>query len=112
MNVQMNVRIDDQIKRAGDAVFDSIGLTPTQVVRSVWEYAAAHRDAPDAVKAALGLPTADVDNILCDIDFESSVCERLRAQFGIASPDQLEDIDYRGLREQALLERMAERGLA
>ena len=112
MNVQMNVRIDEQIKHAGDEVFSSMGLTPTQVVRAVWEYAATHRDAPAAVRKVLGLPADETDGILRSIAHESSICERLREQFGLATPGRLEDIDYRNLHEQAMREHAAERRLA
>ena len=37
---QLNVRIDSDLKRAGDAVFTSIGLSPSQAVRALWELAA------------------------------------------------------------------------
>ena len=38
---QMNVRIDEDLKAAGDAAFRAAGVTPSEVVRSVWEYAAS-----------------------------------------------------------------------
>ena len=37
---QMNVRIDAALKVAGDDALSSIGLTPTQAVRTLWELAA------------------------------------------------------------------------
>lgn len=112
MNVQMNVRIDDQVKRAGDEVFDEMGLSPSQVVRSVWEFAAAHREAPEIVRAALGQTDAIADSIEGQVLGASRICERFRERFGIPAPDQLEDIDYRALRESAMRGRMEERGLA
>ena len=36
--VQMNVRMDRQLKEAGDAVLAHIGMTPSQAVRTLWEY--------------------------------------------------------------------------
>lgn len=36
---QMNIRIDDAVKREGDAVLARCGFTPSQAVRSLWEYA-------------------------------------------------------------------------
>ena len=50
--IQMNVRIDRNLKAAGDRAFDSIGYTPTQVIRAVWEFAA--RNAADR-EALLGM---------------------------------------------------------
>ena len=34
--VQMNVRMDRQLKEAGDAVLAHIGMTPSQAVRTLW----------------------------------------------------------------------------
>lgn len=112
MNVQMNVRIDDQIKRAGDEVFGAIGLTPSQVVRSVWEFAAAHHEAPEIVRSAIGQTDTASDGVAEQILEASRICERFRERFGIPAPDRLEEIDYRDLRENAMRERMEERGLA
>lgn len=44
--VQMNVRIDSALKRHGDEVFQRNGISPSQAVRRVWEYAAEHNDVP------------------------------------------------------------------
>ena len=48
--VQMNTRMDEELKRQGDAVFAERGYTPSQVVRAVWEYAAKNRDIPPFMK--------------------------------------------------------------
>ena len=50
---QLNVRIDSDLKRAGDAVFTSIGLSPSQAVRALWELAANHKDEPERLRAVL-----------------------------------------------------------
>lgn len=117
MNVQMNVRIDDRLKAAGDGVFAKIGLTPTQVVRSVWEFAAAHREAPAIVLEALESPTmayglAESERRAGQIEYAGNVFPRMRELFSLQPPDQLEELDYRNMRERALFERMEERGLA
>ena len=41
--VQMNVRIDQTLKREGDQAFEEIGYTPTEVVREVWGFAKRNR---------------------------------------------------------------------
>ena len=48
--VQMNTRMDEELKRQGDAVFAERGYTPSQVVRAVWEYAARNQDLPPFMK--------------------------------------------------------------
>ncbi len=44
--VQMNVRIDRQLKEAGDAVLTHIGMTPSQAVRALWEYLVINERMP------------------------------------------------------------------
>ena len=41
--VQMNVRIDRDLKEAGDAAFADIGYTPTEAVRELWGFAKRNR---------------------------------------------------------------------
>ena len=112
MNIQMNVRIDSEVKRAGDEVFGNLGLTSSQVVRAVWEYAASHREAPQMVASALAPMHAQERSLEAEIAAASSVCARMRERFGIDAPPRSEDLDYEALREQALYERMEDRGLA
>ena len=45
--VQMNVRIDSQLKNAGDRVLERAGLSPTKAVRALWERLASFSDAPE-----------------------------------------------------------------
>lgn len=52
-SVQLNTRIDGALKEAGDKVFALLGYTPSQAIRALWEYAVAHRDKPDEVRAIL-----------------------------------------------------------
>ena len=44
--VQMNVRIDRQLKEAGDTVLAHIGMTPSQAVRALWEYLVINERMP------------------------------------------------------------------
>ena len=41
--VQMNVRIEKNLKREGDEAFEDIGYTPTEVVREMWGFAQRNR---------------------------------------------------------------------
>jgi RHH-type rel operon transcriptional repressor/antitoxin RelB len=47
--VQLNTRIDPELKRRGDAVFARAGLTPSEVVRAVWQEAADTQRVPECV---------------------------------------------------------------
>lgn len=44
---QVNVRIDQQLKLAGDAVLGQMGITPTQLIRAVWSKVAGGAKACD-----------------------------------------------------------------
>ena len=44
--VQLNTRIDKSLKQGGDSVFARYGLSPSDVVRAVWRYAAEHQEPP------------------------------------------------------------------
>lgn len=50
--VQMNVRMNRQLKEAGDAVLSRMGMTPSQAVRSLWEYLVVQGKVPDGIETA------------------------------------------------------------
>lgn len=50
----MNTRIDAQLKAEGDAALASAGYSPSQAVRAVWTWAAAHEHDPAAIDDFLG----------------------------------------------------------
>ena len=47
---QMNTRIDEDLKRRGDEVIAKHGLTPSQVVRAVWEHIDKTGDLPEFMR--------------------------------------------------------------
>lgn len=51
--VQMNVRLDADVKAAGDEVFAEIGYSPTEAVRALWKFAQRNRHKPAAVEEAM-----------------------------------------------------------
>lgn len=113
---QMNTRIDDALKRQGDAVFAKIGLSPSEVVRSVWEYAARHAEAPAAVMAALSANAREA--LPAEASFRAALAEsssnlvsKYRESIGAPTPDKLDTIDYRIAREEAWNEKLQERAL-
>lgn len=50
---QMNVRIDEHLRAEGNLALESIGLSPSHIVRNIWSYAARHRDNPLKLKQDL-----------------------------------------------------------
>ena len=51
--VQMNTRIDADLKQRGDEALKRAGFTPSQAIRALWEYAANHTLEPQAIRRAL-----------------------------------------------------------
>lgn len=47
---QMNTRIDSALRSRGDAVFARYGLSPSEVVRAIWRYAADTGAVPDFMR--------------------------------------------------------------
>jgi len=100
---QLNVRIDDSIKKRGDRVFEENGLTPSSVVRAVWQYAADNKDIPDFIRAY------DNEGLLRKREQRRHLAE---AGAGMAtkslglSPIAEDVLPYEELREIAYLERL------
>ena len=50
---QINVRLDADLKRSGDAALSKAGMTPSQAVRALWQLAASLADRPGALEDIL-----------------------------------------------------------
>ena len=114
---QMNTRMDDALKREGDAVFAQVGLSPSEVVRAVWEYAARHAEVPAIVAQALSesaevAPSLETEYKVALAEASANIVAAFRERIGAPAPDKLEDIDYKAMREEAWMEKLQERGLA
>lgn len=48
---QLNVRMDSELKADGTAALASIGLTPTEAVRALWQRAAERGESLEKVRA-------------------------------------------------------------
>lgn len=58
---QLNVRMEPQLKSAGDEVLARLGVTPTQLVRALWMKVSRGAEAFDQIVAALAQEPAAVD---------------------------------------------------
>lgn len=112
---QMNVRLEDDLKRRGDAAFAAAGYTPTQVVRRIWERAVEMGDNPEALASLVNGPgvgeardRALLEESAVTLGAVDSLLERLSVTRVGASGER----DYDGLRWRAYREKAAERGLA
>ena len=117
---QMNVRIDGAIKSAGDAVFESIGYTPTRVVRILWEYAARCQANPEEVQELLKTaersltPSAEDERMRKAKLAERGphVFEDFLEQMGVREPHAFaeDELSPAEAREQAFVERALQKG--
>ncbi len=95
--IQLNTRIDAEVKRRGDAVFAREGLTASQVVRSVWQYAADTQCVPDCVRPAIDV---DRQRRIEAVHRGAGLATRmLREQSGIELSPAAEPFDYKAYRD-------------
>ena len=115
--VQLNARMNRELKKAGDEALARIGLSPTEAVRALWTKAA--KRGADLEEVAELLAPAEAAEEKRKLDADSPFAEtwemmdELYRQVG-ADPRQTrrqDEIDDKELLEEALYERMAERGL-
>lgn len=103
--VQLNVRIDEDLKRAGDAVLERFGVSTVQIVRELWQYMADHQKLPDFAA------DEDSSRIWDDDGFDDTgagMALRMARESGLRV--QLESMTYEELRESAYEEALLEKG--
>lgn len=89
---QMNVRIESELKRAGDAALRAAGFTPSEAIRALWERVSDLGDKP-----------ADIHALLRPDEFEAQQAEaeaerQRRIEWARRGPKIVEDF----YREQGL----------
>ena len=57
---QLNIRMEPQLKAAGDEVLARLGITPTQLVRALWMKVSRGAEALDQIVAALAQEPAAI----------------------------------------------------
>lgn len=117
--VQLNARMSKALKESGDEALALIGFTPTQAIRALWEKASRRGKDLEEVETLLRGAGKDLANASSDSDdalVESwTIVERTLASFSIdySSYERPQNMPSdEELLEQALYERMAEKGLA
>ena len=111
---QMNVRIDDDVRIKGNAAFESIGWTPSQAAREFWSYAAQNRrNHEELLKMRQLLENNNSEDEQPSWTEEgANIVPKGLAKLGISvSACKSSERSYEELREQALYERLGERGL-
>ena len=116
---QLNVRLDSSLKHAVDGVLEELGLSPSQVVRTLWEYLVVNRELPCGLRSILRQGTLDEAAVASE---QSEDVEHLGADL-VASyyvalglnpreDDEACSYDYEELREISAQEKMREWGMA
>ena len=109
--VQMNIRIDGDLKQRGDEAIARKGLTPSQVVRAVWEYVDETGDLPGPLRkrsATDAEEDTERQRGLALIEEGSHIWENFFKSHGLAVPTALERTSYEELREEMYEEMLSE----
>lgn len=106
-SAQMNVRMDRQLKEAGDAVLASLGMTPSQAVRALWEYLVINERMPSKEGSAEILSDEANQRFVESRAAQGShIIRDACLKYGIPVPDL--SGDYDDLYEEAMAERYPE----
>lgn len=112
---QINARIDSEAKALGDRGLESIGYTPTNAIRALWKYVGENLHDPKKLRALFeqlegNSPQKKTEKeILEEVEEGPLIYERALREMGIVAIEPF-DTPYEELLEQALIEKMAERG--
>ena len=115
-SVQLNARMNRSLKESGDEALASIGLSPTQAVRALWEKASRRgKDLEDVAKLLLpqekhAVQTGSQPDEVLAAGW-AFMDEAYRA-LGIDPTVKYDLPSDKEMLEQALYERLVERGLA
>lgn len=103
---QLNVRIDEDLKAAGDAVLERYGVPAVQVIRDAWRYMAENQRIPEFGKRVPGARLQVDDVMRNQIENKAGMAFRLAREAGLRA--ELEAMTYEQLRESAYDEMLAE----
>ncbi len=115
---QMNVRIDKSLKLRGDGALSRAGYTPTDAIRLLWTWAAGLSHRPEEIERVLGGQLAatsdkqaEVDHLIASTQKASLLVQSFREANQLSASSELPYMSDKSLKEEALLERYAEKGL-
>lgn len=119
--VQMNTRIDRDLKQRGDAALAQAGFSPSEAVRALWEFAAAHRHEPQTVAQILSIEDLyerkerqrliDERKNAIRTSIESTREAIIKLNITPEAMKEVAEMSDDELYEQELIERYKERGL-
>lgn len=109
-SAQMNVRLDSQLKEAGDAVLASLGMTPSQAVRELWQYLTENGHMPIAKRNNDEVLPDDIRSKVSSsrVSEGAELISNYYERFSIPrlSPDEV--FDYDELYDQMMIERFSD----
>lgn len=116
---QMNVRINSQVKNKGDGILAEAGITPTQIIRALWEKISLGIADLRQVEEVLNLPIAATETQMVDTNkVDAMLCGRSLfakglERWGISEEDVAppEAGSNSELYTEALVDRLRERDL-
>ena len=109
--VQMNVRIPSQLKSKGDAALASVGISPSEAVRGLWEKAAQRGEGLFQVVTLLNEPAQAKRGVDDPALLGSSIVDDALRELGISISHNVPELSDEELLELAMSERLSERGL-
>lgn len=109
-SAQMNVRLDSQLKEAGDAVLASLGMTPSQAVRELWQYLTENGHMPIAKRNNDEVLTDDIRSKASSshVSEGAALISNYYERFSIQRPSTDEAFDYDELYDQMMNERFSD----
>lgn len=119
-SVQMNVRLDEDLKKKGDSAFSKAGITPSEAVRALWQFAIDHASEPSAIaKQVSELQNAESEEDALKrqqrIRAASAMYESVDAFFAQRGASllnlKLEPLPDEALYEQAMIDHFSEKGV-
>ena len=103
---QLNVRIDEDLKAAGDAVLERYGVAAVSVIRDAWRYMANNQRLPQYGDRPVQSSTTDDTSTRGWVDAQAGMALRLAREAGLRA--ELEAMTFEQLRESAYDEMLAE----
>lgn len=109
-SAQMNVRLDSQLKEAGDAVLASLGMTPSQAVRELWQYLTENGHMPIAKRNNDEVLPDDIRSkaSLSHLSEGAALVSNYYERFSITMSSPDETFDYDELYDQMMRERFGD----
>lgn len=117
--VQMNTRIDANLKAEGDLALACAGYTPSQAVRALWTLAVKNKNHPEAMRSILdgkGEKQDERQQRAALVESGVSICRDFINEFCLTASSEkkapaYEELSYDDLKMASLEERLQERGL-